>query len=236
MAEDNKQEKNKNEDITAEIARINQYGSITVAKITVIGTVFVAVVSIVVALINVNSLPLQSETTPTLVSTLALTPSLIVLPTETATLLPPAISVTSTFIVTPTKTDTPVPTEVPPLTPTIHPTSIPGQDWGSDCIDLYTWQPYLDSNGSAATMKCSQLAIWGITAQDGELFLSSFESQSTAKEYGLITKLPTRTTIEIDIEVERLKNSEVWVGIFDADRSEQFSGVVFVTPRIFSKI
>ncbi len=144
--------------------------------------------------------------------------------------IPPTATATATFTFTPTKTHTPKPTvtEFYTATPTVHPTSIPGQDWLIDCIDLYTWQTYLDGDGSAITKKCSQLAKWGITAQDGELFLLSFESQSTAKEYGLITKLPTRTTIEIDIEVERLRNSEVWVGIFDADRSEQFSGFVFV--------
>jgi len=124
--------------------------------------------------------------------------------------------------------DTPVPTNTSTSTPTIHPTAIPGDDWGKNCIDLTTWTPYLAGEDTPPTGYCAQLARWGITAQSGRLTFNTLESTSTAKEYGIITSLPGKANIKLIIGIEELENSEVWVGILDGDQPEKLSGFVFV--------
>lgn len=221
MAEENKE---KDKDPTVEIAKINQTSTITIARLGLISTFITVVIGgLIVAFSNPELLEFLSQNQ-------TLTPTIVVSApsTETATFVPPTASLTPTFTLVPTKTSTPVPTQVTSAAPTMHLTSIPGQDWLNDCIDLHTWQPSLPGDTTLVVRDCSQLARWGITAQDGKLFIDSWDSESTAREYGLMTRLPTRATITLDIDVKHLKGSEIWVGVFDADQKDRFSGVVFV--------
>ncbi len=198
--------------------------AIVVAVIGFVGTLTTALLN--PGLIQILDVKRTTETQPVVIST----------STSTSTL--PAPSATFTFISSPfaSATFSPSPvilasktftsTAIPP-TATIHPTSVPGEDW-EGCIDLTTWTPYLADEKFSSSGYCAQLAHWGITAQDGYLVFNTIESTSTAKEYGIITSLPLRAEIELSINIKELKNGEVWVGVLDGDKPNKLSGFAFV--------
>lgn len=244
----NKIEKNKDEAPTVTVARVAKQAEIEAARIqreagieaekikgkfSILKTILTVLGTIAVAIIGVIKVPsLISEISPvsiiptefsTLDSSINLTPTNTLVANDIFTSVPPTLT-----SLPPALIDTPIPTAVIPTIATIHSTSIPGDDWAIDCIDLTTWMPYLAGGVVSSTGYCSQLATWGITAQDGALFLNTLRSQSAAKEYGLSTSLPMRAEIELMVDVEELENSEVWIGIFDADVSDKLSGYVFV--------
>ena len=209
----------KDEDPTVKIARITQKGSRTIAYVGLIGTLITAIVGIITVLANPELLAFFSPE-PTL------TPTVTVMPIATNTETPssPTIMVSPSLVFT----DTPALVAINTAPPTIHPTSIPGNDWKIDCIDLTTWEPYLAGGEVPVSRYCTQLAAWGITAQDGEIIFNTRESTFTAKEYGLSTSLPLRAKIEFSVNIQKLQQGEIWIGILDGDRYDRLEGYIFV--------
>ena len=203
--------------------------------------IIIAGITIVVAVIGLIGTLTETLLDPGLIQVLgakrATETQPVTISTSTSTL--PAPSATFTFVPSPfaSATFSPSPvvlvsktctaTALPP-TATTHPTSIPGDDWDRDCIDLTTWTPYLTDGEMPNPKYCVQLAPWGITTQDGYLIFNTLKTISTAKEYGIITSLPLRADIELTIDVRDLVNSEVWIGILDGDQPDKLSGFMFV--------
>ena len=197
--------------------------TIVVAVIGLIGTLTKTLLD--PDLMQVLGAKRATETQPVTISTRT---STLPTPSATFTFLPSPF-VSATFSPSPvalaSKTSTV--TALPP-TATVHPTSVPGDDWDRDCIDLTTWTPLLEGGEVATTRDCVQLTPWGITAQDGYLIFNTLKTTSTAEEYGIITSLPLKADIELSIDINDLANSEVWIGILDGDKPDRLSGFAFV--------
>ncbi len=198
---------------------------VMVALITMTGAVLTTLIA---ALTNPALLerifPDNPTPTPTATSTFTptSTPTLTLTPTATASLTP-----TSTFTLTPSRT--PSPPSATPVTATLRPTSVPGIDWGTDCIDMTTWSLYRDDGSKYVSEKtCEQLSTWGITAQEGFLNFNRVYSPSRAEEYGIYTSLPFRSTLSFRVNIRESKRSEVWIAFFDDDKPAMTSGQVLV--------
>lgn len=203
--------------------------------------IIIAGITIVVAVIGLIGILTETLLDPGLIQVLdakrATETQPVTISTSTSTL--PAPSATFTFVPSPFASATFSPSPVVlasktctaialPPTATTHPTSVPGDDWAEDCIDLTTWIPFLADGEIPITRDCAQLTFWGITAQDGDLIFNTLKTTSTAKEYGIIASLPLRADIELSIDVRDLVNSEVWIGILDGDIPDKLSGFAFV--------
>ena len=193
--------KSPKEDPSVTIAQIQAKGAISAAKIAQIGAVVVAALGCLAAFATgfFGFLPEPSGTA--IVATIAA-------PND-------VVSLTSTLV----NADVEEPLVVTPF-----PTLSPGLDWYEDCIDLAIWTPYLGGVEYSFEAQCEQLGQWGITAQDGVLFLNTLDSASTAMEYGIIVPLQTRSEIELVVDIKKLENSEIWIGILDQTKTDKFSG------------
>ena len=217
---------NDDEDITVTLARVNQKGSITIAVIGLIGSLITA---LIVAIANPDILHffILNQTTATATQTAVSTSTLVILPS-------PSPSAIFTLFPSPSVTFSPSPTvfvpEIVTVVPTVtvQPTSVPGDDWNRDCIDLTTWTPLLADGEVPVIRNCAQLAPWGITAQDDRLILNTLKSVAAAREYGILASVPVRAEIDISIQIKNLRNSEVWIGVLDGNKPNSLEGFVFV--------
>jgi hypothetical protein len=120
----------------------------------------------------------------------------------------------------------------PDVTPAIGPVDIlPGDGWTPNCISASVWSPSLSGESFSQSSDCYQLIQWGFAPIDGKLNMATQRQVFTAKDYGLFTPWRNQwTEVNLSIHAKRLKNSEIWVGLF-ADKAMSANGLVFVVQE-----
>ncbi|MCC6260132.1 MAG: hypothetical protein IT311_04650 [Anaerolineales bacterium] len=148
----------------------------------------------------------------------------IAIPTLTSAPAFPSSPPALTLMPTSPSVETPLPT--PTLDPNSNLTPAPSSDWFLDCIDSRIWSAYAENVLQPQTSPCYQLAAYGVNAEGGRLNFISNRSYSTAVESGIFTPWQNWKQVDVSIEYEDLKNSEIWIGFFEED-STQPKGIVF---------
>jgi hypothetical protein len=159
------------------------------------------------------------------------------LPTQT-----PIIIVATPTVSTPVPTDT-VPPGEPTSTPapntptpeptfTFTPTAIPleaGQDWLENCIGV-SWQVYPESTITENDGKCYKEPVAQVFAIQDQHFSVFFENKvSSAEIVGMFVEVPSDSTVEINMHIDKIDVGELWVGVLGAPNFET-NGLVIVAP------
>jgi hypothetical protein len=116
-----------------------------------------------------------------------------------------------------------------PQTP-VKTTPSPGKDWQDNCI-CTQWILYPMPQASTPTEDgCYTQPLPGqLYTTNGQLRILTENKIYTAKEQGIITKIPQASNVSLIVDLNYLENAELWVGIF-SEPSLESEGILLVVP------
>jgi len=111
------------------------------------------------------------------------------------------------------------------------PTSV---DWANNCIAGYNWTVYSSSDFPQVPKdenECYSQPILDAfyTKDDGLYIFAQPRSLISSKDYGLFTPLPQSGKVSVTLDLDKMDNGQVWIGIFEEPDIDS-KGVLLVAP------
>ncbi len=109
-----------------------------------------------------------------------------------------------------------------------------GQDWVNNCIAGYNWSIYSSSDFPEVArdeVGCYSQPILNVfyTNDGGLSILAQPTALTSSKDYGLFTLLPQSGNVSFTLDLNKIDNGQVWVGVFEKT-DVRSTGVLLVVP------
>jgi hypothetical protein len=146
------------------------------------------------------------------------------------------IAVKKESLVCPTLTDgtftpspMPIPTELPPPTATLLPCG--------NGFDITIWTPVTTNpyNAPGNNGVCWQLGGLGISMFDEDISFLETDWSSTASWYGVTRLIQPNSRIVLEVEIEKLINSQIWIGFTEYPGSVNSGRFLTIKPADWAK-
>jgi hypothetical protein len=110
-----------------------------------------------------------------------------------------------------------------------QPDYVPGKDWLANCLNA-KWVAYPSANISSNN-GCLQEPIWdSISTRNGGLYIfAQPRGLIVTKEYGIFVQLPQSAAVRVNVDLDAVKNGQVWFGVF-GEPTIASAGVFIIAP------
>jgi hypothetical protein len=127
------------------------------------------------------------------------------------------------------------PTLTPELSCTLNRNCPASVDWANECIASYNWTIYSSSEFPELSRDengCYSQPILDAfyTKDDGLYRFAQPTALTSSKDYGLFTQLPQSGNVTITLDLDKIDNGHVWIGIFEKADVHSAGALLVVPP------